>query len=246
MNPQNDEIEIDLRELVHVILKRIWIILAATVAGGVIIWLVSYYLIVPKYQSTSQIYILTNSEMISLTDLQMGSSLANDYQIMIKGRPVINAVIDKLDLNMSYGQVLGMLSINNPTNSRILEITIEYTDPQVAMEIANAFAEVSSETISETMKVEEPSFYSEAVVASGQSSPNNRRNALLGALVGLVLSVGIVIVLHIIDDTIKNSEDVERFLGINTLAAIPEEGGTDNNEKNSGKQQRGLLRIGRK
>lgn len=239
MNPQNDEIEIDLREILFILIKRIWIILAAIVIGGLVAGLISLYGIAPKYKSTSKIYILTNSEsMISLTDLQMGSNLANDYQELIKSRPVVEGVIKSLKLNMQYGELLSYLTIENPTNTRIIYITIEYTDPQIAMELANEFVEVAKGRISQIMKVDEPTIAEKAIVPKAKSSPNNVRNALLGVFIGFLLSVAIVLVIHALDDTIKNSDDVERYLGIQTLASIPEEGGTDNKEKSQRKGRR--------
>lgn len=243
MNQENDVIEIDLIEIMRVLINRIWVILISAIAGGLIFGLVSVYLITPKYTSTSKIYILANSSsVVSITDLQIGSSLASDYEELIKSRPVVESVIEKLDLGITYGQMLDCISVTNTENTRIVQITATYQDPVIAMQIANEFATVSRDQISEIMKVEKPTKVEEAVVSKNQSSPNNQKNILIGVLIGLIVSAGVIITRYLLDDTLTSSEDVERYLGLNTLAAIPNEGGTDNSEKHEKKRFRGIRR----
>lgn len=235
----NDEIEIDLREILFVLRRKLLLIIIVTVVAGAAAGLFSYYGITPQYTATSKIYILTNSgTMVNLSDLQVGSSLANDYAELIVSRPVVEKVIENKKLNMSYGELVSCINITNPNNTRIVCIKITYEDPVMAKEIANEFATVSSKQIADIMMVDKPTVVEEAVVPTGQSSPNNAKNAILGALVGLVLSIGIVLVRHLLDDTIKSADDIEKYLGLNTLAAIPEEGGTDNSEKKQKKHSR--------
>lgn len=241
MNTTNDEIEIDLREIFGVLLHHIGMILAATVLGGLIVGLISVYILTPQYTSTSKIYILTNSSsMLSLSDLQMGSSLANDYEELIKSRPVVETVADNLGLDLNYEKLLECITITNADNTRIIQITATSEDPVVAMQLANEFADVSKEQISEIMKVEVPTTVETAVVAESQSSPNNARNCVIGVMLGFILAAGFFIVQYLLDDTVKNAEDVERYLGLNTLAAVPDEGGTDNTEKKEKKRFHGI------
>lgn len=243
MNQKNDVIEIDVREIIGVLMHRIWIILISAIAGGLIFGLVSAYLITPKYTSTSKIYILANSgSVVSIADLQIGSSLASDYEELIKSRPVVEAVAEKLNLDITYGEMLECVNITNKENTRIVQITVTYPDPVIAKQIANEFANVSRERISEIMKVEKPTKVEEAVVSKKQSSPNNQKNILLGILLGLASSAAVIILRYQLDDTLTSSEDVERYLGLNTLAAIPNEGGTDNSEKHEKKRFRGIRR----
>ncbi len=245
MNETNNEIEIDLRELFMVLLHRIGILLAATILGGLILGLVSIYLITPQYKSTSKIYILTNSSsVLSLSDLQVGSSLASDYEELIKSRPVVEQVVENLGLTENYEQLLECVSIVNTDNTRIIQITATYPDPVVAMQIANEFADVSKAQISEIMKVEMPTTVETAVVADRQSSPNNLKNAVLGMMIGFILAAAFIIVQYVMDDTVKSAEDVERYLGLNTLAAVPDDGGTDNSEKHEKKKRFRGIRKG--
>ena len=222
-NRQNDEMEIDLAELFFVLLHRLPVLLAATVAGVVIAGIISFCLLTPMYTSTAKIYILTNqSTMVSLSDLQVGSSLAGDYEELIKSRPVVEEVAKNLELTENYEQLL------------------DYPDPVIAKNIANEFVKVSTKQISEIMHIDEPTVAEEAIAADHQSSPNNMKNLAIGGILGLLLAAAVIVMRYILDDTIRTQDDVERYLSMNTLAMIPLEGGTDNHEKKSKRKFRGI------
>lgn len=241
MNSQRDEleIEIDLREIFFIVRRNILLIIAATVIGGLAAGLFSYYAITPKYTAATKLYILTNSDsVISLSDLQTGSSLAKDYEEMIYSRPVAEQVLENLNLNLSYSGLLSCISIDNPQSTRIIWIRATYPDPTIAMEIANEFAIVAKHQISQIMNVEEPRIAEEAIVPKYKSSPNNTRNIIMGGAVGMILVVAFLIIRYMLDDTIRGGEDIERYLGLHMLASIPEEGGTDNKEKKRKKKRK--------
>ena len=238
MNRQySEETEIDLVELFFEFLRHIWAILFATIAGALVAGLITVFVLTPMYTSTSQLYIMSKSSMVDLSSLQMSTSLTADYEEMIKTRPVVEQVIENLGLKTSYGELLSHISISNETNTRIIKITVEYDDPVVAKDIANELANVSKEQIAQIMNVDEPRIVEPAIVAISQSSPNNGKNVVIGALVGLLLALAFFTIRYIMDDTIKNADDIEKYLGLNTLASIPLEGGTDNSEKKSKKKR---------
>lgn len=238
MNRQySEETEIDLVELFFEFLRHIWAILFATIAGALVAGLITVFVLTPMYTSTSQLYIMSKSSMVDLSSLQMSTSLTADYEEMIKTRPVVEQVIENLGLKTSYGELLSHISISNETNTRIIKITVEYDDPVVAKDIANELANVSKEQIAQIMNVDEPRIVEPAIVAKSQSSPNNGKNVVIGALVGLLLALAFFTIRYIMDDTIKNADDIEKYLGLNTLASIPLEGGTDNSEKKSKKKR---------
>ncbi len=238
MNRQySEETEIDLVELFFEFLRHIWAILFATIAGALVAGVITVFVLTPMYTSTSQLYIMSKSSMVDLSSLQMSTSLTADYEEMIKTRPVVEQVIENLGLKTSYGELLSHISISNETNTRIIKITVEYDDPVVAKDIANELANVSKEQIAQIMNVDEPRIVEPAIVAKSQSSPNNGKNVVIGALVGLFLALAFFTIRYIMDDTIKNADDIEKYLSLNTLASIPLEGGTDNSEKKSKKKR---------
>lgn len=219
---QNDEIEIDLLELAHVLLKRWWAIAMAMAVGAVAAFGGTKLLITPQYTASSMIYILSESTSItSLADVQIGASLAQDFVILGKSRPVIEEVISRLDLDAAYESVVNTIAIENPEDSHILKISVTNPDPQLAAEISNAVAEVTKGRIADVMGTDEPNTVEEAVVPTAPSSPNVKKNVMLGGLLGAVLAAGVILMLYMLDDTIKNEDDVKRYLDANTLAAIP-------------------------
>lgn len=246
MNPQNEEIEIDLRELFFVLWRKAFLIIAVTIIGALALGIISYYFITPQYKSTSKIYIVntTGESILSLTDLQIGTNLTEDYTILIKSRPVVEKVISNLKLNMNYEEILEILSVSYESGTRVINISITHPDATVAMELANEFAVITQQQIPDIMKTPAPSIIEEAVVGR-KVGPNNLKNTVIGAMLGLLLSAGIVLVLHFMDDTIKSADDVERYLGLNTLAAIPDEGGTYNTEKHGKKGKFRGIRKGK-
>jgi capsular polysaccharide biosynthesis protein len=224
----NDEIEIDLLELFQVIRARVWIIILTGVLTATSAGLISNFLLTPIYTSTTKLYILNKSTSITslaLQDLQLGAQLTQDYMVLVKSRPVVTQVIDNLELNMKYEDMVSIISISNPTNTRILELTAEYPDPYLAKRIVDEFAAVSTSRIAKIMDTSEPTVVEEGYMETNPSSPNVKKNIIIGGLIGLFLAAGIIIVLHLLDDTIKDSDDIEKYLGLNTLGLIPVESG---------------------
>lgn len=236
MNQEHDEIEIDLREIFYLLKQKVALILSVTVIFGVAAGLYSYYMIDAQYSSTAKIYVMSKSDtVLSFADLNLGSGLATDYVELIKSRPVMEEVIENLKLEMSYDDLLGIVSITNPSDTRILNITVKYTDPLVAEKIANNIVKVSKASISEIMHVEEPTIVEEAISTGQKVYPSNAKNAIIAALLGLFLTAGIIITLYLLDDSVKTSDDIERYLGLTTLGLIPDDmdGVTGTNKKST-------------
>ncbi len=223
---RNDEIEIDLRELFYVLLGKIWIIILVTALGFGIAAGYTLAFVQPVYSSTSMLYVMTKSTSItSLTDLQVGASLTKDYQVFIESRPVVDKVIEELELDMSYEQFVENLTVENPANTRFIYITVNHHDAYMAKTIVDKLTDVSAERMGTIMETEKPNVADYGHIPEHQTSPNVTKNSLIGAIAGFVLSAGIILVLHLMNDAINTTEDVERYLGMNTLGIIPLEEG---------------------
>ena len=220
---REDRVEIDLLELLFAFRRRIlWIVLAAILGGG-ISFAGTRVLMTPMYESTTTMLVLTSETTLSsLSELQLGTQLTNDYEILTKSRAVLETVIENLNLNLGYEQLNNMVSISNPEDSRIMEITLTYPDPEEAKTIVDEIASVTSEFIGDQMEGIPPKIIDQGEVPSGPSNPSVSRNTLLGILLGIVISCGIITVITVMDDTIKTEEDIEYYLGIPTLASVPD------------------------
>ena len=240
---EDDEIEINFREVLFALKKKLLIIFAVIILGAGIAGGYTKLLVTPIYSSTSTMLVLTKETTLSsLADLQIGSQLTKDYSILITSRPVLEDVIDNLHLGIDYKTLKGMVSINNPEDTRILEITVTNSEPQKAKEIVDELSKVSSDFIGDQMEVVPPKIIEEGEIPKAQTSPDMKKNVALGALAGLILSAGIIVLMTVTDDTIKSEEDIERYLAIPTLASIPDRkdyiSGKKNKKRRRGKKRR--------
>lgn len=242
----NDEIEIDLLELFHVIKRKIWIIILSGIVFATAAGLISSFVLTPIYVSKSKLYILSKSTTLtSLADLQIGTQLTQDYMVLVKSRPVVEKVIEEVGLDISYEGMLNCITISNPSNTRILEISVSYPDPYLAKQIADTFSMVSRESIANIMDSEKPTIVEEGYMNTKPASPNIKKNGVIGGALGILLASGIIVILYILDDTIKDADDISRYLGITTLGLIPIE---ENEEKQAGvhkKKRKGKKMAGK-
>ena len=218
-----EEIELDLGEILRALLNRLGIILLVGVLGMLAAVIGTKLMITPVYQSTTKMYVLTRQDGSTLTsnDIQTSTFLTKDYTELIKSRTVIENVIAELELNMNYNQLLEKLVVDSPTDTRIISINVQDEDPYVAAEIANAIRDVASEHIKNVMDIEAVKVVEDANIPTSPISPNISRNGLLGGLAGIFVSAAVVLLIYLTDDSIKNSEDIERYLNLSTLGSIP-------------------------
>lgn len=219
----NDEIEIDLRQIFVVIVSRIVIIFLVGVIFGLAAFIGSKLLIKPVYQSQTSLYVLNKQSQgtTTLSDLQSSTQLTKDYMILVKSRTVTEKVISDLGLNMTNDQLASKISVTTPSDSRVLEITVSSNDQYEAKRIADKVAEISASSICDIMQIEKVNVFEEANVPQDPSSPNCLKNAIIAFALGMVLAIAVVVIRFIMNDTINTSEDIEKYLGISTLALIP-------------------------
>lgn len=218
----NEDIEIDLLELFQAVKQKLWIVILSGIVFATIAGLVSSFVLKPVYKSKSTLYILTKSTTLaSLADLQIGTQLTQDYMILVKSRPVVEAVIEDVGIDMKYEALLSCLTVSNPSNTRYLDISISYSDPYLAKQIVDSFARISSERIVQIMASEKPTLVEEGYMNPTPIGPNSKKNIMIGGILGALLAGGIVVLLYILDDTIKDADDVSRYLGLTTLGLIP-------------------------
>ena len=244
----DNEIEIDLKDLfLEIISYWQWIILV-TIATGAVAFAISRFMITPMYESTSELYVLSKSTSItSLADIQTGTSLTNDYIVVVKGRPVLDQVIENLNLNESYKTLGGRVTLDNPSNSRVLNITVTDPDPQMAKTIADEIAKVASAYIAEKMKQDPPTIIQSGYDDGGAVSPNIGKNTVIGAFAGAFLSIAVIVVSYLFNDTIIDTEDVEKKLGMNVLGTLPLDESEEDGEQGKGRKHgRGSHRKKRK
>ena len=219
---ETGETEIDLKELFLSFLDHIRLIILMGILGAAIAAIATFYFITPMYEATSKLYVLNSGDSaINLSDLQIGSYLASDFVEVFNTWEVHEMVIKNLGLHYTYSQLRGMLTVSNPSDTRILTLTVQSPSAKEAAAIANEYANVAIKFIAGTMATEEPNILSTALVPTSPSSPSITRNILLGLVAGLALAIAGVTIQFVSDDKIKTSDEVMRYTGLSVLAIIP-------------------------
>lgn len=222
MDNQTED-EIDLLDLLLYLKKKVWIIALSFVICAVAGFLFTRIFVDTQYTGSTRMYVLNRSSEtnVAYSDFQVSNQLMEDYKVLITGENVTKEVIQKLGLDMTAAQLAKIISVSAMDNTRVLQISVTDTDPWRAADIANCVREVAGEQIQRIMDVDAVNLVYAADVPQSPSGPNTKKNTALAALVGLVLAVGILVVIYLMDDTLRTEEDVERYLGLSTLGVIP-------------------------
>lgn len=221
---EDEEMEIDLLDLFQFFKSRFLILLVVLLLGAVLAGGITKFLITPKYTATSKLYMVSasNDSVIDLTDLNLGTSLSEDYAELIKIRPILEEVIKDYDLSYTYEDLVKMLTIAPVGDTRILSISVESTSAEEAQKIANKLADKAVTYLPKLMDTAAPNIAEKAIVPPEPSSPNLIINTLLGAFGFLAVALIVLTILYLRDDTMRTAEDVEKAFGIMPLTVIPE------------------------
>jgi capsular polysaccharide biosynthesis protein len=219
----NDAIEIDLKELFHVLVKKLWFIVIAAIIVSAAIGCINLFVVTPVYTSTTKLYVINRQDETKITysDLQTGTQITQDYMVLVTSRPVLEQVIKNTNVNMTPDELNAMISIINPEGTRILEISVTDYDPMLAKKLADAIADVSAEQLVNIMEIEKVNVVEYGNLPGEADSNNLAQSFIMGALLGILVSSAAIIIIHMMNDNIRTSDDIERYLGITTLGMIP-------------------------
>ncbi len=223
MQNKEDVIEIDLQELVGLLIHWLWLLILCGAVTGISGLLICKLLITPQYESTTRIFILNknNAATVSYSDLQTSTQLTKNYTPLIKSRDVLESVIEKCGLNETYESLARRVSVATVGDTSLIAITVTDPDPAMAQLLAKEVRILASDHIKAVMEIQAANLETEANLPTSPTSPNAKRWTLIGALLGVFVCAAILVIQYLLDDTIKSAEDVERYLGLSTLAMIP-------------------------
>ena len=224
-NQDNQTVEIDVLSLVKILWRRKFLIVVTAFVMAIVALGYSTFIIKPNYTSTTRIYVVNRqaNENSTLTnqDLQAGTYLVKDYKEIILSQDVLAKVIDDLKLNVQPSALAKKINVTVPTDTRIVSIAVSDGDAKEAARIANSLRQIAAEKIIAVTKVSDVTTLEEAEVPNFPSSPNIRRNTLIGFLAGGFLISVVILVVEVLDDRVKKPEDVEEALGITLLGVVP-------------------------
>ena len=143
-----------------------------------------------------------------------------------------------MGLDLSYEEMKKKVSVTTPTDTRILAITVEDTDPVMAMQLANSIREAAAVHIMNVMDIQAVNVSETANMPMKKASPSVMKNTFIGGVLGIFLMIAVILVRFLMDDTVKTPEDVEKYLQLSTLAVIPLNEGEEDGKKNKTKVKR--------
>ena len=225
---QHDEIEIDIGRIFHSVMERIWRVIIVSVLCAAMVFGYTYYCVTPQYQSSAMFYVNNNSfsvgdAALSITsgDLVTSRGLVDSYIVILKTRETLNEVIDYAGVDLTYGEVSGMITAAAVNETEIFRVTVTNPDPQEAEKIANAIAYILPKRIGNIIDGTSAKIVDSAVVPAGPSSPSYTKNGVIGFLIGFLLCAGSIALKEIFDTTIRSEEDIEQVCAHPVLSAVP-------------------------
>lgn len=222
-NKEVNAVDIDVLFLLKTIWRKKFLILLTALFGAGIAFVHSSLLVTPQYDSTTRIYVVSQNVEAGagLTNqaLQAGTYLVKDYKEIILSQDVLSQVKSELNLR---GSLKSKVSVSIPLDTRIVSISVRDADPKEAARIANSLRTFAAKKIIEVTKVKDVTTLEEAVPADYPSTPNIRRNILVGLLAGSVLAMSLVLVVETLDDRVKRPQDIEEVLEMPLLGVVPD------------------------
>ena len=225
-NQEKDLIQLD----IMLLLRRIWekkiLIVLVTLLFAAVSLAYSIFVITPQYASTTKVYVVNQTKdekkAITTQDVQLGSLLVKDYKEIILSNKVMEDSAEKSGLGLTAKQLAGKVSVDAPKDTRIISITVQDKDPQVASDLANTVKSVSADQIKDVTKIDDVTTLEEAKAATSPSSPTIPRNAILATALGFILAVAGVVLFELLDDRVKRAEDIEEAMGLVLLGVVPD------------------------
>ena len=248
---KKNEIEFDLIDLLLYMKKRLWIIVLVVMMFTVAGYVGSKTLMTPEYTASARVYVKygvqneTQEDRLDqdYTQQLMAGQLRNDCVVLLGDVKVTEDVVKNLELNTSAAALSSRLQIEAEDNTRVLNISIVDTSPQRAAQILNEVCNVGKQKMVEMVGEDVIEVVHYAEVPGSPSSPSPKRNATVAAILGTVLAVSVMVVVFLMDDSIRNETDMEHYLGLSTLAEIPVS--EELNQGMKGLEKRSLRGIGR-
>ena len=222
-NQEANTIEIDVLSLLRTIWRKKFLILLTAILTTGLAFAYSAFLATPQYDSTTRLYVVTqssdNGAGITNQDLQAGSFLVKDYKEIILSQDVLKNVTTTLGIT---DDIKEKITVNIPVDTRILSITVRDSDPNQAATIANTLRDEAAKKIIEVTKVSDVTTLEAAVPAEKPSTPQTKRNLVLGFVAGAFLATALVFFLEVLDDRVKRPQDIEEGLGMTLLGVVPD------------------------
>lgn len=213
---------VDLSKVLKVLKQNLKWIVIIPIVFLIIAMVLTYFFMTPKYASSTQILVNkkeSNSQFMA-QEVQSNLQLVNTYAEIIKSPRILENVSKNLDRKFSSSEILNMLTVNNQSQSQILNISVRSNSRSTSKQVANEVAKVFSKDIKKIMNVDNVSILSKADVKAVQVSPKPLVNAGIGIFLGLIVALLFIFLKQVLDKSLKTEEDVAEILDLPVLGII--------------------------
>lgn len=220
-----DDIELNLQQVFLIFKKRIFVIITVTLLCGIAAFLITSYLIKPMYTASASLYVYSNTSVtgdsITSAELNASQELVNTYLVVLKSDSVLDEVIETLELDVTAGDIRNMLSANSIDGTEAFSIEVTYRDPLQAQMIVNTIIDIAPAHIVRVVKAGGVEVIDSAKLPLNPTSPNLKRNVLIGALLGFFITFGIIVLIVKFDTRIRDEDDLTKSFTIPVIGSIP-------------------------
>lgn len=220
--------ELDLKDYIKIIRKRLWIITAIICITTFATAIVSFFFIHPTYQASTKLIVNKSNDRVGVDQVDINSintnlRLIDTYKEIIKTPAIMDKVVTEFpEFNLTAEQLIDKVKVSSVNNTQVMTLIVQDKSYAKAAKIVNAVSKVFQQEISKIMKVDSVSLLNEAQILANPSpvKPNKKLNVAISFVVSLMIAVGLVFLLEYLDDTIKTEADIQQYLGIPTLGLI--------------------------
>ena len=224
MEKETKAIEIDMMEMLRALMNKAKYILLVTLILAVVGFVVSSTLMTPIYEASAKMIVnarYNEDQNITNDQLNSATNLVDVYAIIIRSRNVLEQVITDLDLDESYSQLSGCVSVSSVNNTPVMEVVVHHSDRDKALQIADRILELAPAIIMETVEAGSVKPVEQVHVGNSPISPNIMKNTIIAAMLGFVISCAVVIIMFLTDNTYKTDMDIHNDLHLPVLGVIP-------------------------
>lgn len=224
MNERQKIRTITVKDLLTLFLSKLWIIILIPVFCVAGVFIEQYFFFVPQYESTATLYILKQESEASnytTSDFSLALDVVNDCTYILKSHAVLDEVIETLTLDMDYQELYNSIETNNPSDTRVLEVTVTTGSAALSKQIADQVCLIGTEKITAAMGFEQVNLYENGLMPAEPSNTLGMVSYLILGIIAGILTYSVIVVAFIFNDNLNSKEDIERYLGLSLLGDIP-------------------------